>query len=146
MKGIFNFREIGKIFEKDKKYTLIIIAGAAIILLLALIPSGSGKNENVGVLSGEELSKYERTLESRLTEILSEIENIGEIKVMVSLDASARTEYGKNADMLLEMKMPEVRGVIVVCSGGDDIIVCEKVVRAVTGVFAISSTRVSVMK
>lgn len=146
MKGIFSVRELKRLFEGDKKYTLIIIVGAAVILFLALIPIGGEQSGTGNSLTGEELSRYEQALEKRLTAILSEIENIGEINVMISLDTSARTEYGKNADMLLETQMPKVRGVIVVCSGGDDIIVQEKVIRAVTGVFAISSTRVSVMK
>lgn len=145
MKGIFSIRELKKLLFEDKKHSLIIIAGAAVILFLALIPVGE-KTESGNSFTGEELSRYEQTLEKRLTAILSEIENIGEINVMISLDTSARTEYGKNADMLLETEMPKVRGVIVVCSGGDDVIVQEKVIRAVTGVFAISSTRVSVMK
>lgn len=145
MKGIFSIKELKRVFEGEKKYTLIVIAGAAVILILALIPIG-GEQSGSSSLTGEELSRYEQTLEKRLTAILSEIENIGEINVMISLDTSARTEYGKNAEMLLETQMPKVRGVIVVCDGGDSIIVQEKVIRAVTGVFAISSTRVSVMK
>lgn len=145
MKGIFSVRELKKLLFEDKKYSLIIIAGAAVILFLALLPVGE-KNESGNSFTSEELSRYEQTLEKRLTTILSQIENIGEINVMISLDTSERTEYGKNADMLLETQMPKVRGVIVVCSGGDNVIVQEKVIRAVTGVFAISSTRVSVMK
>lgn len=145
MKGIFSVRELKKLLFEDKKYSLIIIAGAAVILFLALLPVGE-KNESGNSFTSEELSRYEQTLEKRLTTILSKIENIGEINVMISLDTSERTEYGKNADMLLETQMPKVRGVIVVCSGGDNVIVQEKVIRAVTGVFAISSTRVSVMK
>lgn len=145
MKGIFSIKELKRLFEGEKRYTPIVIAGAVVILILALIPIG-GEQSGGSSLTGEELSRYEQTLEKRLTAILSEIENIGEINVMISLDTSARTEYGKNAEMLLETQMPKVRGVIVVCDGGDNIIVQEKVIRAVTGVFAISSTRVSVMK
>lgn len=146
MKGIFSIRELKRLFEGEKRNTLIIIAGAAVILFLALIPIGSDQGGDSKSLTGEELSRYEQTLEKRLTAILSEIDNIGDIKVMVSLDTSERSEYGKNADMLLGTQAPKVRGVIVVCSGGDNVIVQEKVVRAVTSVFAISSTRVSVMK
>ncbi len=146
MKGIFSIKELKGLFEGEKKNTLIIIAGLAVILLLALIPIGGGQDKGENSFSSEELLRYEETLEKRLTDILSEIENIGQIQVMVSLDASARSEYGKNADMLLGTQAPKVRGVIVVCSGGDDVIVQEKVIRAVTSVFAISSTRVSVMK
>ena len=48
--------------------------------------------------------------------------------------------------MLISVKAPQVRGVIVVCDGGDNIAVKEKVINAVSGVFGISTTRISVIK
>ena len=69
---------------------------------------------------------------------------VGEANVMVTLDTSEQTEYGKNADMLLSVTAPKVRGVIVVCEGGNSVSVKEKVIEAVTGVFGISSLRISV--
>ena len=64
---------------------------------------------------------------------------------MVTLDTSEESEYGRSKDMLLSVKAPSVRGVIVVCDGGNNIIVKEKVTSAVSGVFGISTTRVSVI-
>ncbi len=145
MKGILSLKELRGFLKDDKKLTVALIVGAALILFLSLggLKSGDSGTE---ARPYEDRSAYEAELEKRLTDILSEIEGIGELSVMVTLDTSEQTEYGKNENMLLSVKMPQVRGVIVVCGGGDSVVVREKVVRAVTGVFAVSSTRVSVVK
>lgn len=144
MKGILSLKELRGFLTDDKKLTVALIVGAALILFLSIGGLKSGETEAAPPY--EDRSAYEAELEKRLTDILSEIEGIGELRVMVTLDTSEQTEYGKNENMLISVKMPQVRGVIVVCGGGDSVIVREKVVRAVTSVFAVSSTRVSVIK
>lgn len=144
MKGILSLKELRGFLTDDKKLTVALIVGAALILFLSL--GGLGRGEAEAARPYEDRSAYEAELERRLTDILSEIEGIGKLSVMVTLDTSEQTEYGKNEDMLLSVKMPQVRGVIVVCGGGDSVVVREKVIRAVTSVFAVSSTRVSVIK
>ena len=125
---------------------LLLAAGAAIILLLALsgLFGTSSRKQDTASVGVSDLAEYERGLEKRLTEILSQIGGVGEASVMVTLDTSEQTEYGKNADMLLSVTAPRVRGVIVVCDGGNSVSVKQKVVEAVTGVFGISSLRISV--
>ncbi len=66
-------------------------------------------------------------------------------------DTSANTTYitvelsdGTQQTVLLKEIQPKVRGVVVVCSGGDNDVVKEKIVDAVTKVLNISSSRVSV--
>ncbi len=66
-------------------------------------------------------------------------------------DTSATTTYitvelsdGTQQTVLLKEIQPKVRGVLVVCSGGDNNVVKEKIVDAVTKVLDISSSRVSV--
>ena len=150
MKAIIGLGEIKELLKTDKAMKILLAAGAAIILLIALSGlfglSGkkTGASQEASGITASELTEYEHGLEKRLTEILSHIGGVGEASVMVTLDTSGRTEYGKNADMLLSVTAPKVRGVIVVCDGGDSVSVKEKVVEAVTGVFGISSLRISV--
>lgn len=66
-------------------------------------------------------------------------------------DTSATTTYitvelsdGTQQTVLIKEIQPKVRGVLVVCSGGDNNVVKEKIVDAVTKVLNISSSRVSV--
>ncbi len=146
MKAIIGLGEIKELLKTDKAMKILLAAGAAIILLIALSGLfGKSAQKPDGAGNGvSDLAEYERGLEKRLTEILSRIGGVGEANVMVTLDTSEQTEYGKNADMLLSVTAPKVRGVIVVCEGGDSVSVREKVIEAVTGVFGISSLRISV--
>lgn len=145
MKWIFSFGKLKEYIKGDKRIKLILVLGIAVIILIALSGLGEKKSVAAPTASASELSLYEKKLEERLSDILSEIEGVGNIKVMVTLDTSEESEYGKSKDMLLSVKAPSVRGVIVVCDGGDNIIVKEKVTSAVSGVFGISTTRISVI-
>ncbi|MBR5088327.1 MAG: hypothetical protein IK093_02760 [Ruminiclostridium sp.] len=144
MKAIIGLGEIKELLKTDKAVKLLLIVGAALILFAALgglLRRDTGKSQNT---SEHDFSSYEQDLENRLCEILSAIDGVGDAKVMVTLDTSERTEYGKSADMQVEVTAPKVRGVIVVCDGGGSVAVRERVVNAVTGVFGISSLRISV--
>lgn len=146
MRAVIGMGEIKELLKSDKTVKIILIAGAALILLIAFggIFSGSGKTAGDTAAAAVTLAEQESVLEKRLSEILTEIDGVGEVHVMVTLGTSGQKQYGRNADMLLSVTAPEVRGVIVVCGGGDRADVREKVVNAVTGVFGINSLRVSV--
>lgn len=146
MKAVIGFGEIKELLRSDKAVKFLIIAGAALILF-TVISGTFGENNRTSsknVFTATEITEYEHLLEQRLTEILSDIDGVGKASVMVTLDTSGRTEYGKNTDMLISVTSPTVRGVIVVCDGGENILVREKVVNAVSGVFGINTTRISV--
>ncbi len=147
MKAVIGFGEVKELLKTDKGLRIILVVGAALILLIAFggMFTGKAATEQRGV-SAADIADCERELEQRLTAILGQIEGVGNVRVMVTLDTSAQTEYGKNADMLLSVTAPEVRGVIVVCDGGDSITVKEKVVNAVSGVFGINTLHISVTR
>jgi stage III sporulation protein AG len=53
---------------------------------------------------------------------------------------------GKETPVLIKELQPKVQGVVIVCEGGDDPIIKNKIVEAVTTVLNISSNRVCVIK
>ncbi|MGN0498089.1 MAG: hypothetical protein ACI4F6_03345 [Acutalibacteraceae bacterium] len=68
-------------------------------------------------------------------------------------DESLDTEYfslrksdGSETGMLLKVIEPDVRGVLVVCNGGDNSMIKERVLEAVTKALNISSARVCITK
>ena len=148
MNGILNLNEIKELFRSEKKIKIILITGALVILLIAL--SGlttEKKNESDNVLFDYNQQKqYEEALETKLSDVLSEIEGIGNINIMITLDSSEESIFSDNKKEITSVKTPSVRGVIVVCDGGDNIVIKEKVISAVAGVFGISTTRISVIK
>ncbi|MBQ9383966.1 MAG: hypothetical protein IJT87_06990 [Ruminiclostridium sp.] len=150
MKAVLGFGEVKELLKTDKGVRVILAAGAVLILLIAFggifTGSGSSGRSSKAAVSVSDIGKCERELEQRLADILGEIEGVGNVRVMVTLDTSEQTEYGKNADMLISVTAPAVRGVIVVCDGGDSITVKEKVVNAVSGVFGINTLHISVTR
>lgn len=148
MNGIIKINEIKELFRSEKSIKIILIAGAVIILLIAFSGFSSDSKSDTGNMLFEykKQAEYEEALERKLAEVLSEIEGIGNINIMITLDSSEENMYEKNNDEPTYVKMPVIRGVIVVCDGGDNIIVREKVITAVAGAFGISTTRISVIR
>lgn len=113
-------------------------------------------------------SSYEEALETRLEEIISSVDGVGKCKVMITLEKDDRKIFAKDSynkenenkyeyvivkngdgdnDGLVESTvMPEIRGVAVVCDGGDSAVVRTEVVSLVSSVFSVSSARISVSK
>ncbi|MBR5558681.1 MAG: hypothetical protein IKU72_00345 [Oscillospiraceae bacterium] len=114
-------------------------------------------------------------LSQRLEEVLGAIEGVGEIRVMVTLRQEEEFVYavdhtindqqqemtthhqseqthviveqnGQEEPLLSTKMAPQVQGVIIVCAGGDNPVVIEKLIQAATAALNISSNRVAVSK
>ncbi|MDR2753733.1 MAG: hypothetical protein LBB50_05445 [Oscillospiraceae bacterium] len=123
-----------------------------------------------------DLTQYEQQLERRLCDTIASIAGAGNTRVMLTLDCgsepiyatqgktdqknsysegvgeeslSSSKEYvivGSGQGLVLKMIEPQVRGVAVVCQGGDDILVRQQIVEAVTAVLGVGSNKVSVAR
>lgn len=149
MNGLLSLKELRELFRSEKSIKVILIAGAALIVVIALssLTGGSAESDTeIGLFNYEKQAEYEAALEERLGNILSQIDGIGNINIMITLDSSEQNQFQKSGDEPVYTKTPAIRGVIVVCDGGDNIIIREKVISAVSGAFGISTTRISVIK
>lgn len=90
--------------------------------------------------------EYSEQLKSRLLEIVSRIDGVGEVKVFLTMDNSGENVYLSNSDTKTKSIEPTVRGVVIVCSGGDDPVVVDRVLGAVTRSLSISSDKVYITK
>lgn len=158
--------------SSKNKSKLIIIAGFAGILLILLseISFGSDSAKNTPVTKTD-YSAYVSILNDELTSLLSSIDGVGECRVMITLRNTSENVYAKNIDssrnensksqtdeyviydsengdspILLKENFPDIEGVAIVCSGGDNVVVREKVIKCVSALFNISSNRISVTK
>ena len=113
MKSDFSFLTFIK--KQDKGFIILIIGVVALALLL--IPSGNKKTD-------EPVEQLDDA--ARLEELCSQIEGVGECRVMVTY------------------KSGEVYAVAVVCRGADSPKVRERIVDMITSMYGIGANRVTV--
>ncbi len=172
------WKKFNEKIPKEKRLTIIVIIG---LLGIAFVLIFDFSNEDTVILQSENIDfsddtqEYKMNLEKELVKILQEVEGVGEVKVMLTIEGSKeyvyaesfyndnksqegyleesyRNEYiildNKNQKEALIKKVikPKINGVIVVCEGGDDLVVSEKVYKAVSTVLDITASRVCVVK
>lgn len=159
--------------KKQNKTKILLVVGIIGILLILLSEVGfdSKEKETETQVASVSYSDYVNELDEKLCALISSMDGVGSCRVMITLrnttesvfakntensysesSASQNDEYviydGENGDspLLLKEKFPEIEGVAVVCSGGDNVIVREKVISCVSALFNIPSNRISVSK
>ncbi len=126
----------------DKRIVKIaVVIGTAAVLLIGLSSfidfSGSEKDNS---------DRYAAKTEAHLLEIISQISGVGEAKIFLTMDNGGENVYLKNTDTKTKSIEPKVRGVVVVCDGGDDPLVVARVMAAVTKSLNIGSDKVCITK
>ncbi len=168
--------KIKDIFKKDKKLLIILILAIVGILFLVLseiVPEKENEDSDIKNLTTDE---YAVMIEDKLSFLISSIEGAGETVVMVTVDTGEENVYAKevktdeetNDDktsskyeyeyiviksgsssengMLLKVIEPNIRGVAVVCDGGDNAAVRENIINTVSAVLDIKTNKISVCK
>ena len=93
--------------------------------------------------SSEEYCTY---LSDNLHSIITKIDGVGEAQIFLTLDNNGENVYLDNSDTKTKSITPVVRGVVIVCDGGDDPLIVARVMSAVTKSLDISSDKVCVTK
>lgn len=150
--------------------------GIALILLSNIFTSPKDKKDIEISVPKFDADAYRIELESRLADIISHIDGAGNTGVMITLEGGREYVYAQNTrhdtssdsdkvqnsgeseyytvksdsqgetPILVYEREPKVRGVIVVCSGGGNEAVREKIIEAVSSIFSIPKTNISVSK
>lgn len=164
-----------RLLAKENRTTLIFIIGIISILLIFLSTFFEKDNEQSqetfsSFAISENTDDYKNKIEKELCEMLGNISGVGEVKVMVTISGTTEYEYaqelvkdnneksesyknqyvlidnnGKKEALIKKINKPTISGVAVVCNGGDDFKVKERIVRAVSTVLGISSNSVCVV-
>lgn len=168
--------KIKNLLMKDKKiFVLFVLAVIAIAFLAISEFAENDKNKTDGEVSVS-TEEYAERIEEKLTYLISSVEGAGETVVMVTLDAGEENVYAKeiktdeevNGDkesnnyeyeyivikngsssesgLLLKVIEPDIRGVAVVCDGGDNASVRENIINTVSAVLDIKTNKISVCK
>ncbi len=162
--------------NKKSLALIVLTAGAGCMLLVGELSSeASGEvvsATDTAIFSAEYTSEAEKELEK----ILEEIDGAGDVRVMLTLEScyeniyaraytnekengessfeeNTKEEYvivkkgsGNEECLVVKVYEPEIKGVAVVCEGGDITAVKKAVTETVCALFDISSAKVSVTK
>lgn len=142
------FKLAGKFSLNDKTLRIIIalgIAGIALIFLSSLWDGGESE-EKSGAQSSMSAEEYGDELEKELKTIVSRVSGVGRCEILLTMENSVEYVYLSNGDTKTKSIEPTVRGVAVVCDGGDDPVTKERILDVVTKALDIPSSRVSVTK
>lgn len=139
---------------KYKYAALILVLG----LMLMLLPTGSKATQ-------EQLQPTETEPQAdicqQLTEILQQVEGVGQVKVMVTVAVGETTVYRYDEDgdtviltdadraesgLVEQVVSPVYQGAVIVCQGADSASVRLNVIEAVSKVTGLSTDRISVLK
>ena len=147
--------------DEKQRVNLLVCTGLAGLVLLgvtAWLPAGNS-TQSPQTVQTDTAADYATQLESRLTALISRVEGAGKTAVMVTLESGSESIYATDtdadgasthvllgsgrADGLVEtVQMPQVLGVAVVCEGGGNAAVQNRVtalVETLTGVGANTS-------
>ena len=156
------------------KTKIVIAVGLAGILLIFVSEMFPAKNtaESKSIptesVATDDTDSYKKQIEKELKDVLSQVRGVGECEVMVTVEGT--TEYvtkstdnngdrtsdryeneivitdndGKKEALVRKIIKPQICGVVIVCEGGGDIKVNERVLKAVSTVLGISSSKICV--
>lgn len=154
--------------KNRRGFWLLLLGG---VLGIALIFIGEKRDESVypsyaqSVTEDESLQNYTRQTEERLRSLIESMSGVDEVSVMVTLDGGSERVYAKNnvsasggvskeyvitesggSEEAIALKdvYPRVRGVAVVCRGGDDPAVQAKIISVLSTLLGITTNHVSV--
>lgn len=156
--------------KKDKKALFTVVIGITGMMLVLLSELPSHSEPEVGN-KAEELYLSE-SLEEDTERLISKISGAGKVSVMLTYDCSQETVWATDSDrqtqaegkstnelrhiiidsrdgetgLAVKVLYPRVRGVAVVCTGGDDPIVKSEIKALVSALFDIGSNRISIAR
>ncbi|MDE6594602.1 MAG: hypothetical protein K2K44_01175 [Oscillospiraceae bacterium] len=164
---------INKIKELAKKpfFLKAAVAAGLLMIILILVSDFKGDEEkersdaDVNVLSFTSAELYADETEKRLCETLTEIEGVGKAKVMLTITSTEEYVYAESVKsgtsqtensyviidkgsqkeaLVKKINNPAISGVVIVCEGGDDPKVCERIYNAVSTALNIPTNKIYV--
>lgn len=161
-----------KIFSKEKGIKILVILGFTGMILI-LLPEFFFVNKNEKKEEKQEAADYAEYITEAAEKILGKIEGVGRVSVMLTTDGteeyiyekesrennsssesgkSVQSEYecilvqkdGEKEALVKKVIHPEIKGVVVVCEGGNNSIIQEKICSALSVALDIPTNRIYV--
>lgn len=144
MKG--NIQEKLNEWLKNEKLRKGIIAAGIIAAALMLLTNLAAPRTEEGRDLSFAVNEYCDKTENNLERMLGNVRGAGKTKVLLTMENSVERVYLSDSATKTKEVQPRVRGVLVVCEGGDDPVVAERVTEAVCKSLGVSTAKVCVTK
>ena len=134
------FEKFTERFGKDKKLriaVIVLLAAAAVLLLVSEFIKTASENAQT-----TSMSEYTEQLEHKVSDLLSRVDGVGRIEVVITLQTNA----GMNTSAVTAAAEPKIRGVVILCDGGDDIRTVAKITEIVSAALNIGYNQIYITK
>jgi stage III sporulation protein AG len=133
-----------------------VIALSAVLGAALLIFGGSGKkNDNAPIGETSDLAVYGKEVEGKILELCSRVDGVKNVSVAVSFASGFEYVYATDGDKTLTVgsgssesavrvteKPPEISGIGIVCTGGGDPRIQQKLINLLSAAYGISSNKI----
>lgn len=133
-----------KKLKNDKNFIRFIFIIGIVGIILIFCSTFFNSNTKEETVSSASISDYRESEELKIKEMVESIEGVGTAKVMVTMENSTEEVYSQ--DNKVKEIEPTVRGVLIVCSGGNNPEIRETVLESVTKALNITTDKVCVTK
>lgn len=129
---------------------LLGVLGAALLLF-----SGGDKKESATLVSDGDLSVYSKQVEAKILELCSRVDGVKNVSVAVSFESGFEYVYATDGDKTLTVgsgssesavrvteKPPAISGIGIVCTGGGDPRIQQKLINLLSAAYGISSNKI----
>lgn len=173
-KRFFSFSQLDKRTKIILAVGLIGIALIFISEIIPDPSAGKNEGEEISDdIVTEDSYQYKRQIENELTEMLSQIRGVGSVSVMVTIEGTTEYVYaeelntttdkdgeqiseryqnqivmtekdGEKKALVKQIIKPKISGVVIVCDGGSDTSVNERVIKAVSTALNLPASKICV--
>lgn len=168
-----NFKKIlSTEFIKTNKKTFICFIAGLMGILLIFASEAFGNTSKKNKDSEKVYVSYSNEMEEKLADIISKVEGAGKTKVFLTIEESEEYVYAQDissdrkdntqsnedreyvivdgndgkSGLLIKTVNPKIRGVAIVCEGGDNPTVQQRIYSCVSASLGISTARISISK
>lgn len=131
-----------------------VILGVILLLTDHMVPAQTAEADSA-LSASEEMEEYARALEEKICRFCEQVEGVGEASVTVSLESGYRRVYAQNdstyvlvgsgaarGTVYLTEEPPEIGGIAVICTGGGNATVRQRLVGLLSAAYGIGTNKI----
>lgn len=142
-----NNKKLISLLSSDKLRITLVVVGLMAVALIFISSFGSGESKDKADGKAQlSAAAYSDELSNELVSMIKNVDGAGEVKVLLTLDSSYEYVYLEDNKTLSKILEPQIRGVAVACTGGDNPVIKEKIIALLRTVLSVNTDKISISK